>query len=400
MTPQQQAALDTVPATDWMRNPLGMADRIVRFTNHEPGSPGLDAAGSKFLDVELGPDGRVALVPTDRRGYPRQGHWESPVVETVFGFTELLPSWNLEAPPDTGALFYVRSRDARSGAWSPWLFVGHWGRTLGQLRKPVAFGPRPETVEPSGGAEPPLGPSGRILVDYLVLDRPGDAFQIRATLQSFADSGTITPRLRRVTAVYSGPATGLPRGEPAWTEPMPPTAFDDEAREPAPIDLPIPFRTQEAASIRLSYEICSPTCTNMAMRYAGVDLDVAQTALGVYDDHDDLFGNWNRAVAFAGQHGLVGELVRVRDWRQARAYLAAGQPLICSIRFEEGEFPSSVMKSTNGHLILIRGITEQGHAIVNDSASADRGDGVVYINHELARAWLGKGGVTYLIRRP
>ena len=72
-------------------------------------------------------------------------------------------------------------------------------------------------------------------------------------------------------------------------------------------------------------------------------------------------------------------------------------PVIASIAFRRGEFSSNVIERTGGHLIVVRGLTPDGDAIVNDPASRDRGDGVVYIAEELARAWFGHGGVAYII---
>lgn len=124
-----------------------------------------------------------------------------------------------------------------------------------------------------------------------------------------------------------------------------------------------------------------------------------ENALAIYDPENALFGNWNRAIARAGDVGLDGWLTRTRDWDQVKASIAAGQPLIASIAFREGEFPSNVLNRTGGHLIVVRGLTPEGDAIVNDPASADKGDGVVYVAEELQRAWFGHGGVTYVIRK-
>ena len=113
-----------------------------------------------------------------------------------------------------------------------------------------------------------------------------------------------------------------------------------------------------------------------------------------------LFGNWGRAVARAGELGMDGWLTRFRDWGQVKAQIAAGQPVIASIRFKAGTFPSAVMRQTSGHLIVIRGFTPGGDVIVNDPASRERGNGAVYKADELARAWFDNGGVAYVIRRP
>src|SRR6202044_1848419 len=110
-----------------------------------------------------------------------------------------------------------------------------------------------------------------------------------------------------------------------------------------------------------------------------------------WDSEYLLYGNWNRAVARAGALGLDAWVTRFRNWQQVRATLASGQPIIASIRFKEGEFPSNVQNSTEGHLIVIRGMTAEGDAICNDPANRQRGNHVIYKADELGRAWFGRG---------
>ena len=85
---------------------------------------------------------------------------------------------------------------------------------------------------------------------------------------------------------------------------------------------------------------------------------------------------------------------------KAIAAQAAGQPVIAGIKFKRGQFPSSVLTQTAGHLIVIRGFKENGDVICNDPANKTRGNGVVYKADELGKAWFGCGGVGYIIRKP
>ncbi|WP_428387820.1 C39 family peptidase [Mucisphaera sp.] len=354
------------PAERWLSNPYRYADRQVTYDTASDWSSGT------MEGLQLVGTGSLRLAPEGER-YPRVGTWISPEIQTEFPFTEVLPSWNLHTPDRTGVSFFVRSKDAETGEWSPWLYLGQWGEREAALEIETEF------------------EHGKVLVDYLVLDRPAVAYQLKARFESASLDPDATPTLRRFVTIYSGRVgQGVqPEQVQATTEPA-----NGWAR-----DLTVPFRAQgiEHASIRS--RICSPTSTSMVMAYFGVDLPTVQNALAIYDPESRLFGNWHRAVAYASHHGLEGELVRVRDWNQVKRYIADGQPLICSIRFREGEFPSNVMKFTGGHLITIRGLTPEGDAIVNDSASKDQGYGVVYKADELARAWIGRGGVTYVIRR-
>jgi hypothetical protein len=343
-------------------NPPGMSDRLDLIDTPE----GFRRGSREHVALRTGaPVGLVLDGPGD--SYPRTGRWTSPECPAAFAFTELVPSWNVSAPPETGLRLDVRVRTKRRQSWTPWLYLGSWGRTPPAAEK---------TLSCRGG---------EVNVDYLALDAPADAYQVRVTLVSFSADPAVTPALRRVGVCYSG-VTG-------------------EARAGAPIegwarDLNVPFRTQKDAPKALSGEICSPTSVTMVLAHLGVDRPLAENAVAIWDGENEMFGNWGRAVARASELGMDGWLTRFRTWDQVKREVAAGQPVIASIRFEKGTFPSAVLPSTSGHLIVIRGFTAGGDVIVNDPASRERGNGAVYRADELARAWFDHGGVAYVIRRP
>jgi hypothetical protein len=315
------------------------------------------------------------VVLSDRRGeFPRVGTWTGPEVGTDFAFTEVVPSFNPNCPEQTGVRLDVRVRDARRGTWSQWMYLGSWGKTLGKEKRVT----RDESV---GGA---------VHIDYLVLGRAADAYQARLTLYSFALDEATNPAVRRLAVCYSGVVDGPEKFERGGGGP----SVGAWAK-----DLGVPFRAQGVEHKALKGEICSPTSVSMVMQHFGLDRATAENALAIYDAEYDLFGNWGRAVAFAGQNGFDAYLRRFRNWDQVKEMIAAGQPIIASVRFKEGECPSFVMKKTNGHLIVIRGMTAGGDLIVNDPASKEKGNGVIYPAGDMKKAWLDKGGVGYVIRR-
>ena len=230
---------------------------------------------------------------------------------------------------------------------------------------------------------------GVVNVDYVALDVPADAYQVRVGLFSFDLEKAVTPSVRRVAVCYSGVVRGAEAPKEVRASSGPTRACN----------LPVPFRTQKDAPKSLSGEICSPTSVSMVMAYWGVDRPTVENALAVYDPDNEMFGNWGRAVARAGELGLDAWLARFRDWDRVRAEVAAGRPVVASVRFKRGEFPSAALPETDGHLIVIRGFTSSGDVIVNDPASRERGDGAIYKADELARAWFGHGGVGYVICR-
>lgn len=351
---------------DWRTNPLNFVDRMIvvdtaeDWTNGESQRVKVTDAGGLILDDPPGPR------------YPRRGTWTSPIYETAFPITEVLPSWIVDAPDNSGVKFFIRTRDEKSYDFSPWLYIGSWGKTLPRGKNTISF------------------EHGEIDIDYLKLRQPADAYQMRADLESFDVDGKANPSIRKLTMIYSGVIKD-PKQRAALARPV--IIEGEWARS-----LEVPFFTQANAPDALRPRICSPTSVTMVMQYLGDEKEMVHNALAIYDPEYEIFGNWGRAVAYAGQHGYDTYLDRIRTWDQVKAYIAQGQPVIASIRFESGTFPSNVMDQTDGHLIVIRGLTETGDAIMNDSASKQRGEGVVYRSEELARAWIRHGGVAYIIR--
>ena len=372
----------TEPEGNVLGNPAGMVDRI-DFVETAP----LWAAGKpERVEVIGAAPARVTL--NDPRGqFPRAGSWTGPEVSAVMPFTELIPSWNPDCPPETGIRLDVRVRDA-GGRWSLWLYMGSWGKTVGREKR--------VTRDESAGAA--------VHIDYLRLRKPADAYQAKIAFYSFSLDEKVNPSVRRLAVCYSGivedggDRAGWGRDSSFGPHPGPLPSTGEGINAWAR-DLGVPFRAQTVEHKALKGEICSPTSVSMVMQHWGFDRPTAENALAIYDPEYDLFGNWGRAVAWAGQNGFDAYLRRFRDFEQVKEMIAAGQPIVASVRFKEGECPSFVMKKTSGHLIVIRGMTAAGDVIVNDPASKEKGDGAIYRADDVTRAWLDKGGVGYVIRR-
>ena len=318
---------------------------------------------------------RVVLDGKTHNGFPREGTWTSPIVQTDFPFTELVPSWNLITPDKTGVLFDVRARDAAGGEWSPWLRIGAWGRTTASDRRDEFDW-------------------GRVKIDTLLLDRSATAYQIRATLQSYDLDVQVTPAIRRIAVVYSGPVDQ----NSIWARRIDPGPVEGWART-----LDVPYLPQGDNAKAITGMTCSPTSTTMVLQYWGVSRSAMENCLAIWDDHHDLFGNWSNATQRCAELGMDAWLERFRNWNQVKAKIAAGQPVIASIEYEKGTFaetPDLAKRESGGHLLVIRGFTPRGDVIVNDPAYRDTGNGQVLSARGLAHAWFGHGGVGYVIRPP
>jgi len=90
----------------------------------------------------------------------------------------------------------------------------------------------------------------------------------------------------------------------------------------------------------------------------------------------------------------------MNDWAAVEQHIAAGRPLIASIRFNRPELiEAAPYKSTNGHLIVVCGFDKGGNVLVNDPAVKTVEDGPrTYDRDQLEAAWFGgSGGVTYVL---
>ncbi len=358
-------------------NPLSLrndfADKLDLFD-----SAGAFNAGSLTRAVLINStDGAyLSLADTREKAFPRQGVWVSPIVKTAFDFEELMPSYNAFTPSNTGVRLQARVRDTHTGAWSPWLYFGRWGRT-------VIDGKDDQVVTTFDG--------GTVKTDVLLLTNPADAYQVRFSLQSLTADAAAAPIVRRIAVSYSGPVADSAQ----------------RARFLAPITTPVrgakvlavPFIAQGDAPTSIIGDVCSPTSLTMVAAYGGAARPLSENALAIYDDEAGIFGNWNRAVQRAGELGLDAWLTRFRNWDQVRAMIAINQPVVASIRFEKGAMPNNpIYQENDGHLIVIRGFNADGDVVVNDPASRAKGNSVVYKASELAAAWFGAGGVGYIVR--
>ena len=369
----------TAPSTRPSRdeNPPDIVDKLVQVDNADAWSEGTLANANVHADeparIELG---------FRESDFPRSGTWTGPQVETEFQFTDFIASFNATTPPDSGVTLDVRVE--QDGVWSPWVYLQSWGKTLTPPDRTTHWD------------------NGHVSIDTLMLDKPATQYQCRIRLISFdTDAKSPRPSVRRLSVCYSGVVADPQRREKILKGSKDPTTQPVSPGEWAR-DLPVPFRGQgdvkNPKSIRKL--ICSPTSTSMVLQYYGIDRTTLENATAIYDPQYDMFGNWGRAVARAGELGLDAYLMRFRNWDQVHQMIARGVPVIASIRFRKGEVKGFLYEFTKGHLLVIRGFKPNGDVIVNDPARKDKGNGVVYSADELAKAWFNHGGVGYIFEKP
>lgn len=369
----------SAPATRPSRdeNPPGIVDKLVQVGNADAWSEGtLTNANVQPNDpprIELG---------FRESDFPRMGSWTGPQVETDFPFTELIASFNPTTPADCGITLDMRVE--QDGIWSPWLYLQSWGKTLTPVDRVTRWD------------------AGHVSIDTLMLDKPATSYQCRLGLISFeTDPKSPRPSVRRLSVCYSGVVSDPQRRAKLLKGSNDPTTHPASTGEWAR-DLQVPFRGQGDSKNPKSIRklICSPTSTSMVLQYYGIDRTTMENATAIYDPQYDMFGNWGRAVARAGDLGLDAYLTRFRNWDQVHQMIARGVPVIASIRFRKGEVKGFLYEFTKGHLLVIRGFKPNGDVIVDDPARKDQGNGVVYGADEMAKAWFNHGGVGYVIEKP
>jgi hypothetical protein len=361
----------TSRAATTRKNPPNVVDILQHVESAADWSAGTMTNVAIVAD-EVAP--RIQLAYQEKN-FPREGTWTGPEVETDCEFTDLITSFNPHAPDDTGMTLEIRVKQGET--WSPWLFMQSWGR--------VVFPPT-RTIKFDGGA---------VDIDTIELTKPAQAYQCRIGLIAFNYDTKIAPAVRRLSVCYSGVVDDPKRRAKLIKKPT--TLPADFAR-----DLPVPFRGQgDWKNPRSLWGlVCSPTSTSMVLEYHGAKFTTLENCDRIYDPQYDLFGNWGRAIARAGEVGMDAWLARFRNWDQVKEQIADGNPVVASIRFRKGQVQGFLYESTGGHLLVVRGFTGDGGVIVNDPARRETGAGAVYPASEFAKAWFDNGGVGYVIKKP
>jgi|GEM_PF-556286 len=292
-----------------------------------------------------------------------------------FKFNEVLVSWNLDLPPDVSYAVDISVGKRFDDSWSPWMLIDQVG---------------PNPVDEKSNKE---FDGGKVNVDYFVSDERFDRLRVRLRLLGQAKQ-SIQYLLRRVNVTLSDTT----RRSDSWDAELP--TISKSPRDAFTKHLPVPLRSQYAERSDLRGRICSPTSLSMVLAYHGVDKPTATVVEACLDPANDIYGNWPRNIAAAYRLGAPGYLTRMNDWAAVEQHIAAGRPLIASIRFNRPELiEAAPYKSTNGHLIVVCGFDKGGNVLVNDPAVKTVEDGPrTYDRDQLEAAWFGgSGGVTYVL---
>ncbi|GAA1639453.1 peptidase C39 family protein [Kribbella alba] len=328
-----------------------------------------------------------------------QASWTSPVVQTGFGLTELVGSWNATTPPGTWVEVAMAGQ-TDLGTTTKWYVLGRWASG-----DDTAAGDIHRTSVPNQGDT-----NGSVAVDTFVAatGRSLNNWQLKVTLYRLAGT-TQTPAVRSVGAM----ASRLPADKKVAASPL-------GGAEGVVLD--VPTYSQETHIGHYPQwdgggeAWCSATSSAMVLDYYGAgptpaetawvdptdaDPQVDHAARSVFDYSYDGAGNWPFNTAYAGTRGLDAFVTRLRSLTEAEQFIKAGIPLIASLSFKKGDLPGAGY-GTNGHLMVIVGFDAAGNVVVNDPAShlIKSNDEVrtTYDRAAFENAWVPhSGGLVYVV---
>lgn len=296
-------------------------------------------------------------------------------------FNEVLLSWNAAVPRGAGIAVELRVGRSFDQFWSPFLHVGDWGEFPISKRSPTSF------------------EGGKIDVDFFTSSERFDRldWRVRAIYEKPPRDESEFVYLTRVGLCVSD-TTGIPRTRGPW----PPDYVEPRDLVPAKaVRLGVPFRSQRAEKKEIAGRICSPTSVAMAMEFLGASVATEEVAARLYDPLHDIYGNWTRAIQGAYTWGIPGHLHRFSDWGWVKYYLSQGLPLVISIRAAPGELQGAPYGSTNGHLLVLTGYSENDEFFANDPAASNAEQGRrIYRRSDLEKVWMHNGSGTAYVFAP
>lgn len=250
-----------------------------------------------------------------------EASYTSPIVE-VSPFTDLVGSWCAVTNANTGST-ELKVRVRVNGVWSAFMSYGAWKLSA-------------KNASCSGKTSDGLAKMDSDTV-VILNSKKADAYQY---LVEFKKTSTEqSPILKNITININ-------------------CGFNDEApkttKTEVVYDVPKLYQ-HDVPSIGGS--ICSPTTTTMLLKYyghsfkgLGYDYEHEYVARMVYDNGDNIFGNWCYCVAIMGAVGEFSYVKRFTGPNELIDYLANVGPVGLSVKGNmQGYY------TTNGHLIVCKG---------------------------------------------
>ena len=322
--------------------------------------------------------GGFRLLDDPTGGYIKDGSVTSEGLHYGFGFNTAVASWNADCPPGTWVKVEIQTSKDSGTTWSAWYEMAMWG-------DPTFV----DKDSPSGKVK--KGKEGKVDEDTLELTATATRLRYRVLLHT--EYPTVTPVVSLIAVAVVDKTHEIAPDDgpsPAWGK-----------------EIPADFRSQLWEAGDISWRICGPTSTGMALTSHGIRLPTAEVARAAWDKVSGIYGNWpflaaagselmrrniDSIPAVPGKRKLCEAYVSwLPGWKAVEDEILNGNPCVISIDFAKGELKNGPLDATDGHLILVRGFTKGGDVICNDPASRTEKEGrVIYNRKELLDA--RKGG--------
>lgn len=304
-------------------------------------------------------DGMLTLAPGET-----SGTWISNVLTTTGSFHQAVCSWNAEVP---GGMVEVAVQVADAAAsWGAWHVMGRW------YGAGYAGRPRGSSVSGDGDGW------GHVAADTLQLRHPAATLRLRVSLTG--GTGQLGP----VVHLLACSTDDRPVLDGLWHQ------------EGTSVLLDVPQYSQRSYG-QQGQGWCSPTSLAMVLAWWGTRMTVPEVAQAVFDPAYGGTGNWSCNVAYAGDLGYAAYVTHLHTAEQLAWLLGQGLPVIVSVSYGPGALPQAPIDQTKGHLLVVCGLDATGCIVVNDPAGEPNAVRRSYPREAFLRAWLGHGGIAYLI---
>lgn len=401
-----EPGLGRAAAADARTTPDERQVRLWRWRPRPLGSDGSPDEGAS-TGTSAGPHGVVIATPAGVRRH-RDPHgngattdyeyasWTSPQVAADFAATEIVTWWQATTPP--GTWIEVAFRPARAnGTNGPWYVMSRWAGHDTELH-PTSVGGQADHASAVNADE------------YIAATGDADAVTagcVRLTLHRRAGS-TATPTVhaagmttsrhaRRMLEVSRpGPSVGRRLAVPAYSQRLHAdchTHWNGGGHS---------WCSPTSTAMVLAYHDSLPAAEDWAWVGSGCVAPVVPHAVrGCYDYGYAGAGNWAFNTAYVVSRGLDAFVTRLRSVSEAEWFIAAGVPVVASVKVKAAQLTGAGYDSA-GHLLVLTGTTDTGDVLVNDPAAAtDAEVPRVYDRGQFEAAWLGgSGGVAYIIHPP
>ena len=289
----------------------------------------------------------------------KEGVFISSDIDLGGSFDTLVASWNANTSGGTVEISVSAKKD--DGNYTGWYSWGVWSQIEGTAK----------SLSSSDG-------DGKLDIDTLILKKKcSGAVRVKATLKQ---TGEASPALYNFTLAANLEKGLLSKKVQAASAKITLTKYYQ-------MDVP-----------DIGNRICSPTSLTMVIDSLGEKNKPAQTAAGVLDNGENIYGNWAFNVAYAGELGYNAYL-DIYDMNAMMTALSKGTPVICSVAIKKGQLSESGYPnySTSGHLLVITGfeyVDGELWLLSNDPAQNDVA--VKYKASEFETIWRN---VVYIVQK-